>query len=99
MEMMQARGIDFDTRIIKNFSFVDPTTRESSVRITFADGSSDIVKGVLIKTKKVQRSPLAPDMGVKMNGDDAVPLSRNVSLRRKTLIIGRYECLWCVRGG
>jgi hypothetical protein len=50
-EMLQSRGIDIDTHVIKGFNFVDPTTRESGVRITFAEGSSDIVK-----TKKVQKT-------------------------------------------
>lgn len=79
-EMMEARGIAVDTRIISNFSFVDPTTRESSVKITFIDGSYDIIKGILIKTPKVQRSSLAKDLGVEMNGDDMKPLSKSVFL-------------------
>ena len=77
---MQARGIQIDTRVISNFSFVDPTTRESSVKITFADGSYDIIKGILVKTQKVQRSSLAKDLGVAMDGDNMKPLSKSVSL-------------------
>jgi hypothetical protein len=77
-EMLEARGIQIDTRIISNFSFVDPTTRESSVKITFADESYDIIKGILVKTQKVQRSSLAKDLGVTMDGDDMKPLSKNV---------------------
>lgn len=79
-EMMQARGIQIDRRVISNFSFVDPTTRESSVKITFADGSYDIIKGILVKTQKVQRSSLAKDLGVAMEGDNMKPLSRSVRL-------------------
>jgi hypothetical protein len=76
-EMMQARGIKIDTRIISNFSFVDPTTRESSIRITFADNSFDILKGILVKTPKVQRSNLAKDLGVEMDGDNMKAKSKS----------------------
>jgi hypothetical protein len=77
-EMVKARGINIDTRIISNFSFVDPTTRESSIRITFSDGSNDILKGILIKTPKVQRSNLAKDLGVAMDGDNMKAKSKSV---------------------
>jgi hypothetical protein len=76
--MVKARGINIDTRIISNFSFVDPTTRESSIRITFSDGSNDILKGILIKTPKVQRSNLAKDLGVAMDGDNMKAKSKSV---------------------
>jgi len=77
-EMLQSRGIDFDTRVIKNFSFVDPSTRESSVKITFVDGSTDIVRGILVKTDKVQRSPLATNLGITADGNDMKTLSKAV---------------------
>lgn len=77
-EMVKARGINIDTRVIQNFSFVDPTTRESSIKITFSDGTYDILKGILVKTPKVQRSNLAKDLGVAMDGDNMKAKSKAV---------------------
>ena len=60
-------NIQFDARKVKNFTFVDPLAKDSSVRIGFDDGAFSIVRGVLLDTTTIPRGNLHLQLGVNVD--------------------------------
>ena len=61
---VEDHDIHFDARKVKNFTFVDPLAKDSSVRVGFDDGAFCIVRGILVDTTTIPHGNLHLQLGV-----------------------------------